>query len=326
MKLITALATPFLHGKIHLESFVKLLESQICADGVLCAGTTGEGAALCACEKKLLLNACKAVLPDKQIWLGVSSSVTAVAQVEAEFAAKNGVYGVLVTPPSFSKCTKEGFVRHVQLIKEACDLPIMLYNAPSRCGYVLWEDAVKQLAQEGIEYLKDAGSDIGYAENCEKHIKLLCGNEEKLPEFCKTDMYGVVSVVSNVAPHLTADVLHSLHCDGENAVKNGEFTAKTEDEPCRCNSNAEYTCKKETCLEKSLHSLCPTSESCREQEVFATVASLCFREINPLPIKYLLYKTGVFDNFEMRLPLTKASQNLQKDADEFLRQFSPFLR
>ena len=84
MKLITALATPFLHGKIHLESFVKLLESQICADGVLCGGTTGEGAALCTCEKKLLLNACKAVLPDKQIWLGVSSSVTAVAQVEAE--------------------------------------------------------------------------------------------------------------------------------------------------------------------------------------------------------------------------------------------------
>lgn len=266
------------------------------------------------------------MLPDKQIWLGVSSSVTAVAQVEAEFAAKNGVYGVLVTPPSFSKCTKEGFVRHVQLIKEACDLPIMLYNAPSRCGYVLWEDAVKQLAQEGIEYLKDAGSDIEYAENCEKHIKLLCGNEEKLSEFCKTDMYGVVSVVSNVAPHLTADVLHSLHCDGENAVNNGEFTAKTEDEPCRCNSNAEYTCKKETCLEKSLHSLCHTSEICREQEVFAALASLCFREINPLPIKYLLYKTGVFDNFEMRLPLTKASQNLQKDADEFLRQFSPFLR
>lgn len=226
MKLITALATPFLHGKIHLESFVKLLESQICADGVLCAGTTGEGAALCACEKNCCLTPVKPCCPTSNSRLGVSSSVTAVAQVEAEFAAKNGVNGVLVTPPSFSKCTKEGFVRHVQLIKEACDLPIMLYNAPSRCGYVLWEDAVKQLAQEGIEYLKDAGSDIGYAENCEKHIKLLCGNEEKLSEFCKTDMYGVVSVVSNVAPHLTADVLHSLHCDGENAVNNGEFTAK----------------------------------------------------------------------------------------------------
>lgn len=204
MKLITALATPFKNDKIDLRSFKRLLKMQEkFADALLCCGTTGEVGMLSAKEKHGLIETTKNC--GVPVWTGVGGA-TKNAVCEAKAAQKCGADGVLVAPPSFFKCTKLGFVWHVEEILQV-GLPVMLYNAPSRCGYELWEDAVFQLARHGV-CLKDAGGNAKYAKNVASAVTVFCGNDEKTEEYVlKGGASGLVSVVSNAFPRLTRHIL-----------------------------------------------------------------------------------------------------------------------
>lgn len=269
MKLITALATPFKNGKIDLVSYQRVIEKQKgSADALLCTATTGEAGLLSQKEKNLLISVAKTV--SMPVWAGISCGATNQAIREAVDAKICGADGLLITPPSFFKCTQKGFVRHVEKIVEATQLPVMLYNAPSRCGYVLWENAVTALAKRGA-CLKDAGTDVTYAKRISQIAPVFCGNEEKLHDFLTAGgISGVVSVVGNAFPKLTKQVLQG-----------------------QCNQ--------------------------KEVLTFQRLAQLAFLQLNPIPIKYLLYKLKVFDTFEVRLPLTVADVSTQKQIDEFLQ-------
>lgn len=268
MQLITALATPFKNGELCLDSYRKLLRHQTGhATQLLCAGTTGEEAMLCAREKRLLVETAKCSgLP---VWVGISGCTKAAAK-QAKFAKQCGADGVLISPPSFFKCTQKGYVCHVQEVLQV-GLPVMLYNAPSRCGYSLWLEAVLQLAKYGVS-LKDAGGDCHYAQNICGHLPIFCGNDENLPEYVQKRLaIGVVSVVSNAFPSLTEQVLR------------GEATQK-------------------------------------QLQLFEEFSRIAFAEINPIPIKYALFRLGIFDTFEVRLPLTPAEKQTQMAIDEFCRR------
>lgn len=275
MKLITALATPFVQGKIDLDSYKRLLATQREADALLCAATTAEGALLSQQEKKLLIETAKNSHPTKEIWAGISSGVTANAVKEARAAKRAGADGLLIAPPAFFKCTEEGFVSHVEKILKATKMPIMLYNAPSRCGYTIWQSAMKRLGEMGVRYIKDAGNDAQFAGNTQ--LETYCGNEEKLLEFVQHGAVGVVSVVSNAMPAL---------------VKQAAYFAK------KCGDIA--------------------TDGANAYAVFQKLANLAFCEINPIPIKYVLHRMGIFASYEMRLPLTPASEQTRRKIDEFL--------
>lgn len=262
--LITALATPYKDGKIDKLSYERLVNYQIQqgVDALLAIGTTAEAQLLNNCEKRLLLSIAKYVACDTPVYAGIEGRSTADAVKEAETMQKFGANGLLVAPPAFVKCTPLGYLRHVEQILQVVSVPLILYNAPTRCGYVLDGDVVEQLSDR-VRYLKDAGSDLHYTERLAQNMTVWCGNDQLLPQFVEHGATGVISVTSNVAPQLTRCVL-----DGQ------------------------------------------------QSKLFADLSALTMAEVSPICIKYMLYKKGIFDSYEMRLPLTEASAESRNKIDE----------
>lgn len=267
--LITALATPYVNGKIDYYGYERLITAQVASnvDALLVCGTTAEAALLDERETKLLFMLAKATAKYTPIIMGVGGASTKEVAKKALYAAKMGAYAILLAPPPFSKCTMTGFESHVMTVKRAANIPVILYNAPNRCNYTLEIPTVKSLARMGVRSIKDAGSDIVYTEELSKFSTVLCGNDEKLKEFTDCGAKGVISVVSNVAPILTRKVL-------EGKANQSEY------------------------------------------DYFVTLAKMSMREVSPIAIKYMLYKKQIFDNYEMRLPLTDANMDTRAQIDE----------
>ena len=266
--LITALATPYKNAKIDYLSYEKLVNYQL-TNGVnvlLAVGTTAEAQLLTKSEKKELIKVTKRLANSTPVWAGISGSSTAEAIKEAILFESLGADGLLITPPSFVKCTPEGYSLHVKDILEVVSVPVMLYNAPSRCNYTLDKDIVTELSKQ-VRYLKDAGSDLNYTASLSTKLKVMCGNDVLLTEMLKNGAKGVVSVVSNVAPQLTRQVL-----DGNLSQADGK----------------------------------------EQLEMFNKLAKLSMLEVNPIAIKYMLYKKRIFNSFNVRLPLTRASVETQQ--------------
>ena len=268
--LITALATPYKNGKIDTASYERLVNYQLQngVNALLAVGTTAEAQLLQKQEKKQLITITKRLAKRTPVWVGINASSTVDAIKEAIFAENAGANGLLIAPPAFVKCTPEGYLLHIQNILKAVSVPVMLYNAPSRCNYTLDKDVVIELSKR-VRYLKDAGKDLNYTAALSSKLKVLCGNDALLPEMLEKGAKGVVSVVSNVAPLLTRRVLDE------------EVDASQED-----------------------------------YKQFALLSKLSMLEVSPIAIKYMLYKKGIFDSYNMRLPLTRASEETQRKIDK----------
>ena len=261
-KLITALATPYIDGKIDKLSYEKLVAYQVESgvDAILAVGTTAEAQLLDECEKKFLISVAKCLVGRTPLYVGIEGP-TREAIKEAEMAQKYGADAILVAPPSFCKCTPEGYRLHVEEILKVVSVPLILYNAPSRCGYTLDADVVRSLSDR-VHFVKDAGSDLNYTADLAQNVHMVCGNDELLPQFLEVGACGAISVVSNVAPRLARGVLEG-------------------------------------------------GDDC----LFTKLARLTMREVNPIPVKYMLYKKGIFASYEMRLPLTTANVATKKAID-----------
>lgn len=269
-KLITALATPYRNGKVDAYCYEKLLDFQL-KNGVsalLAVGTTAEAQLLDECEKKLLVKLAKGMATNTPVYAGVEGRSTSDAVREVRAMEQAGADGLMIAPPSFAKCTPQGYLLHIQEIRKATSLPLILYNAPSRCGYVLDSQIISQLADTAM-YLKDAGNDLSYTSLLSKKISVLCGNDGILAKSLKHGAVGVISVVSNVEPQLTRKVLDDVATDSEN-------------------------------------------------ERFRELARLSMLEVSPIAVKYMLYKRGIFDSYDMRLPLTPASKQTRKEIDKLI--------
>ena len=263
--LITALATPYKDGKIDLVSYEKLVQYQLDGgvDALLAVGTTAEAQLLNKGEKRKLIKLTKRLAKDTPVWVGIGGT-TAEATREARFAENTGADGILIAPPAFVKCTPEGYLIHIQEIMKVTSVPVMLYNAPTRCNYKLNKDVVAELAEK-VRFLKDAGKDVKYTAELSAKLNILCGNDVKLVAMLENGACGVVSVVSNVAPRLTRHVLEG----NEESYK-----------------------------------------------LFTKLSRLSMAEVNPIAIKYMLYKKGIFTNYDVRLPLTRASEKTQQKIDK----------
>lgn len=285
--LMTALATPFWNGKVDVESFERLLQGQRHADALLCCGTTGEGELLSAEESLRLVDMCKG--SGKPVWAAVSGGTDKASRAAEKFA-RQGAEGIMITPPAFFGCTDEGYALHVEKIGERCGLPVMLYNAPARCGY----DVPLHSVPKCVRWIKDAGKGDRFAKY---KGKLLCGDEVNLLNFAEAGAVGVVSVLANAAPLLTKraeqnfldkNVQKNTHrC--ENFVTNEEFTPQ-------------------------------------ERQAFFHLSKACFVQKNPIPIKYVLQKLGVFRDCSPRLPLTAATERTRKLCDDALGRFWQYVR
>lgn len=204
----TALVTPFLDGKINFPMLKILLTRQIDAgiSAVVLSGTTGESATLSHEEKLALFAQAKEFVgSDLKIFAGTGSNDTKHA-VSLSIAAQGiGVDGLLVVSPYYNKATDTGLTAHYRTIANAVDLPIILYNVPSRTGVDIPVSVYAELAKiKNIAGIKEASTDMGkilrIRSACPSGFPVWSGNDHLTVPILSIGGKGVISVISNLFP------------------------------------------------------------------------------------------------------------------------------
>ena len=207
----TALITPFKDGKIDYVHMGKLIEWQIAQgiDALVVCGTTGEASTLSTKEKTQLTKFTVDLVSGRvPVIAGTGSNDTKYAIELSQEAQELGANGLLIVTPYYNKTTQRGLVAHYNAIADSVDLPIILYNVPSRTGVGFDVSTVAALAEhKNIAAIKEASGNIGYtakvAAKCGDKIDIYSGNDDMIVPIMSLGGKGVISVLSNVLPKET---------------------------------------------------------------------------------------------------------------------------
>ncbi len=205
----TALVTPFRDGKIDLDGFRLLIESQIAGgvDGIVPVGTTGESPTLSHDEHREVIRAAVGIAGGRcKVIGGTGSNSTAEAVDLTRDAERVGADAALVVAPYYNKPSPEGLYQHFRSIAEATKLPVILYSIPGRCGIEIGVPVVARLAADcpNIVAIKEAGGSVERVSQLRQalpgNFELLSGDDSLTLPFISVGAVGVISVASNVAP------------------------------------------------------------------------------------------------------------------------------
>ena len=209
---ITALVTPFREGRVDEDAFVSLVERQLAAGvhGLVPAGTTGETATHSHDEHRRVIELCVRTAAGRTpVIAGCGSNCTAEAVELVRHAKAVGADAALVVTPYYNRPSQEGLHAHFAAIDAACDLPVILYNVPSRTSVDLHTETVVRLARlPHVAGIKDATGDLARASlmrrACPERFVMLSGDDGSALGHVAHGGRGVISVTSNVAPGLCA--------------------------------------------------------------------------------------------------------------------------
>ncbi len=209
---ITALATPFTASGIDEPVFAAFVEWQIQqgTKGLVVCGTTGEGPTLTTDERRRLTQICVArAARCVPVIVGTGTNCTATTIEQTRAAKADGADAALIVTPYYNKPTQEGLYRHYAAVANAVDLPVLLYNVPSRTGVDLDVATVGQLAAvPSIVGIKDATGDLdrpcATTLAASRRFLQLSGDDRSAVSFNFAGGRGCISVVANVAPALCA--------------------------------------------------------------------------------------------------------------------------
>lgn len=201
-----ATVTPFRDGKIDEKKFAELIEFQIKngTDGIVPVGCTGEAATMTHDEQKRIMKfTCEVVKKRVPVVTGAGSNSTVEAVSLTKHAKKAGCDGVLSITPYYNKPTPEGQHRHYASLAQAADIPIMIYNVPSRTGISIKPETVARLALiDNIVAIKEASGSLDQVSQilslCD--ITVLSGDDSLTLPMMSIGAKGVVSVVANIIP------------------------------------------------------------------------------------------------------------------------------
>lgn len=212
-----ALITPMkANGEVNYEKLEQLVNYQIehGTDAIIICGTTGEAATLTHEEHLSVIKACVEYTKKRiPVIAGTGSNCTQTAIYLSKEAEKYGADGLLVVTPYYNKATQKGLIAHFTEIAKAVTIPIILYNVPSRTGCNLLPATAVALAKniENIVGIKEASGNISQvaelmqlADGC---IDLYSGNDDQIVPLMSLGGKGVISVLSNVAPKETHDIV-----------------------------------------------------------------------------------------------------------------------
>ena len=208
----TALITPFTESGVDEARMRKLLDFQRenGTSAVVLAGTTGENATLDLREyERLVEQSVRHVGGSMKLIAGVGGNNTAACLSKARFAQSAGADAVLMCPPYYNKTTQAGLLRHFLTVADAVDIPLILYNVPSRTVLGILPETYVELAKHpNINGVKEASGDFSLfariTAECGDDLNLWCGNDDQTVPMMAMGAQGVISVASNVVPAVVA--------------------------------------------------------------------------------------------------------------------------
>lgn len=267
------IVTPFKEGEIDEKGFQNLIEFHIKSgtDAIVPCGTTGESATLTYKEHEKLIDIClEAVNHRVPVIAGTGSNSTDEAIELTTYAQKAGADGALLITPYYNKPTQEGLYQHYKAIAHKTDLPLILYNVPSRTGVNMLPETVSKLSEiPSIVGIKEASGSL--QQICE--IIHLCG--EKCSVFSGDDFInypilamggkGIISVTANIVPEKIAAMWDFFESGDYNKAREIHYQ-------------------------------------------LISLNNAMFLETNPIPVKTALGLMGKISP-EMRLPLSPISKN-----------------
>lgn len=280
-----ALVTPFTEDGINFEVLEELIEFQIEneTDAIIVCGTTGEPSTMSEDEKKSVIKfAVECVKGRIPVIAGTGGNNTSNVIKMSKYAESVGVDGLLVVTPYYNKTTQRGLVQHYKLVAESVNLPIIMYNVPSRTGLNLTAKSVYELSKiENIVAVKEASGNFSQiaeiASLCGDNIYLYSGNDEQVVPMMALGAKGVISVLANVIPN-----------DVHNMVK------------CFIDGDIEMSKKLQLKAMKLISTL--------------------FCEVNPIPVKEAVRQLG-FDVGKCRMPLIDMDEAGQIKISEALQEY-----
>ena len=220
---ITALITPMTEaGALDLDAFARFIDWQITqgTQAIVPVGTTGESPTLTHDEHRQAVQiAVQAAARRVPVIAGAGSNSTAEAISLAQHAAQVGADAVMVVTPYYNKPSQEGLFRHYTAIADATDLPLIIYNIPSRSVIDMTPETMARLAAHPrIVGVKDATANLARPLHtraaCGPAFVQLSGEDHTVLAFLAAGGAGCISVTANIAPRLCAR-MHAAWAAGE---------------------------------------------------------------------------------------------------------------
>ena len=269
---IPALVTPFRNGALDEAAFRKLVERQIAGGvaGLVPVGTTGETATLSHDEHRRVVDICVEVAGGRvPVIAGAGSNSTQEAIELVRHAKTVGADGALVVSPYYNKPSQEGIYQHFRAINDAVQLPVLVYNVPSRTGSDVSNATMERLSRlPNIVGTKDATGDLARASmmrlQCGQDFIMLSGDDPTALGYIAHGGHGCISVTCNVAPEPYVALIE--------AALRGDYAA-----------------------------------ALARQDQLIRLHQALFLDSNPSPSKYAMSVLGLCAD-EVRLPLTPCAE------------------
>lgn len=268
-----AIVTPMnADGSINYDEFGRVIDFQINngTDAIIVCGTTGESATMTDEEHVECIRYCvKRVNKRVPVIAGTGSNDTKYAVDLSVEAEKLGADALLVVTPYYNKTSQRGLIAHFTAIADSVNIPIILYNVPSRTGVNIALDTYDVLANhKNIAAVKEASGNISaiakIIEKCGDRLDVYSGNDDQIVPIMALGGKGVISVLSNVCPKETHDIA-------------------------------------QLCLDNNV------AEASKLQIKYLDLCNNLFIDVNPIPVKEAMNLIG-FKAGECRLPLLKMEQ------------------
>ena len=269
---LPALVTPFRDGAVDEEAFIRLVERQITGGvhGLVPVGTTGETSTLSHEEHRRVVEICVSVAGGRlPVIAGAGSNSTDEAIELVRHAKTIGADAALVVTPYYNRPSQEGLYAHYKAINDAVELPVLVYNVPSRTSVDIANETLARLAElPNIVGVKDATGDLPRASlqrlMCGEDWVMLSGDDPSALGYMAHGGHGCISVTSNVAPEQTSAFY--------NLVLRGDWAA-----------------------------------ALVQQDRLIRLHRALFTDASPAPTKFALAQLGLSTD-DVRLPLVKASE------------------
>ena len=263
-------------GSVNFDKLGELIDFQIAnkTDCIIICGTTGESSTLTHEEHlECIKYAVDKVAGRVPVVAGTGSNCTETAIYLSTEAEKYGVDGLLLVTPYYNKATQNGLIAHFTAVAKSVNVPIILYNVPSRTGCNILPETVVKMAEEchNIVAVKEASGNISQVAKLARltkgRIDIYSGNDDQIVPVLSLGGKGVISVLSNVAPEKTHNIV-------------AEYLAGNTDKS----------------LELQLEAM--------------DVIDALFCEVNPIPVKAALNMMGM-EVGPLRMPLTTMEEQNQ---------------